>query len=184
MKKVRRFLWRLIYDDCSYLLLNHFINHIPFWTIRKLLYIVAGMKIGIGSRIMMGCIVIRPSRIKIGKNNVINQNVLLDGRSDLIIGNNNSISMFSKIYTGTHLSFSDTFEYYGNKTIIHDNCWIGTNSVIMPGSELADFSILSVNSVYKGKSNPKDILMGVPAKCIRSRDIGKKYDLNFKAWFL
>ena len=132
----------------------------------------------------MGAILMKPSGISIGENTIINQYVLLDGRSGLTIGNNNSISMFAKIYTGTHKSYSDNFEYYGKCTKICDNCWIGTSSIIMPGSELKDFTILSVNSLYKGISSEKDILVGNPANAIRKRDINNKYKIEYKAWFV
>ena len=82
--------------------LNHIVAHIPIWTIRRIMYVLAGMKIGKNSRILMGCVIFAPWKIIIGENSYVNEQVILDGRGGLIIGNNVSISMRSQIITGTH----------------------------------------------------------------------------------
>ena len=102
-----------IHNDVEYIFLNYFVAYIPLWTVRRFLYKIFGMKIGKKSRIAMRAVVFKPRGIEIGERNVINEFVLLDGRSGLKIGNDNSISMFAKIYTGTHNSHSDSFEYRG-----------------------------------------------------------------------
>ena len=40
--------------DCKYVFLNGFVNKIPIWNIRVTLYKMMGMKIGKGSRILIG----------------------------------------------------------------------------------------------------------------------------------
>lgn len=66
--------------DLKYVFMNSFINRIPFWVIRKWLYILCGMSLGKGCRIAMRTVVIWPKNISIGKNTVINEECLLDGR--------------------------------------------------------------------------------------------------------
>ena len=183
LRRIKGRIWRILYDDIEYIILNHFVNHIPCWSIRKIAYYICGMRIGKGSRISMGAIIIRPSRIQIGENSIINENVLLDGREGLSIGNNNSISMYVKIYTGTHSISSPTFEYKGHPTIIRDNCWLGTSSIIMPGSSLMDFTVIGANSVFHGKTEEKDVMMGIPAKKTFTREINTKYSIKYNSWF-
>lgn len=170
-------------DNLVYIFLNYFVAYIPAWFIRKFFYRLFGMSIGKKSRINQRVIIFNPKTIKIGNGCVINEYALLDGRSGLTIGNGNSISMYAKIYTGTHKSYSNTFEYLGKPTLIKDNCWIGTSAVIMPGSELADFTIISVNSVFKGKSTEKGIYMGIPAVKIKDREITNKYLCYENSWW-
>ena len=136
LNKIRHRCGQILYDDIFYIILNYFVAYIPFWNIRKILYRLFGMEIGKNSRVAMRCIVMGQKGchgICIGENNVINEYVLLDGRSGLLIGNNNSISMFAKIYTGTHKTHSNQFEYIGKRTFIGNNCWIGAAAVILPG---------------------------------------------------
>ena len=169
-----------------YIFTNCFINSIPFWGIRKFFYRLLGMKIGKGSRINMHCIVMSPWKITIGKHTMINDYVLLDGRGILTIGNNTNISMYSVIYTGTHKSYSDSFEYYTKETKIKDCCWIGTRSVIMPGSVISDLVIIGVQSVFKGVAESNGIYVGNPAILVKYRNLNKKYvkDLNHEYWFI
>ena len=42
MKKIKDFIRRLIKDDIAYLVLNHFINNIPFWSVRRMFYKMGG----------------------------------------------------------------------------------------------------------------------------------------------
>ena len=172
-----------IHNDVEYIILNYFVAYIPFWTVRKFLYRIFGMKIGKHSRIAMRVIVFKPKGIEIGERNVINEFALLDGRSGLIIGNDNSISMYAKIYTGTHNSHSDSFEYRGGVTTLCDNCWIGTSAIIMPGSTIKDFVVISANSLFKGVADEKGIYQGVPAAYIRQRGVSAKYQLTYLSFY-
>ena len=85
-----------VLSDLQYILLNKFINQIPCWKLRKILYKRLGLTIGRNVRIGIGTIVINPSGIKIGDRSVINENCLLDGRGGLIIGHDTSISSYTK----------------------------------------------------------------------------------------
>ncbi len=183
LKKIKQRIWQFIFWDVEYIFINYFIEYIPFWTIRKMLLRMLGMRIGKKSRIAMRCIIMSPGKIIIGEGNIINEFVLLDGRGGLTFGNNNSISMYAKIYTGTHKTSSETFEYISFPTEIKDNCWIGTSAVIMPGSILRDFVVVSVNSVLKGETETRGIYMGIPAKKLKERNIKEKYVMDFKSWF-
>lgn len=186
MRKIKEKIGDFIYNDVFYIIINYFIAYIPFWTIRKALYQVFGMKIGNGTRIAMRCVVIGQKGcrgIVIGEDNVINEYCLLDGRSGLEIGNSNSISMYTKIYSGTHRTHSENFEYIGRKTILHNNTWIGTSAIILPGSEINDFSVISANSLFNGTTEEKGIYMGVPAVLVKYRRIECHYRINFHSFF-
>ena len=182
-KKIYSHIWNFIHNDVEYIVLNYFVGYIPLWTVRKFLYRIFGMKIGKKSRIAMRAVVFRPRGIEIGERNVINEFVLLDGRSGLKIGNDNSISMYAKIYSGTHNSNSDTFAYRGDVTTLCDNCWIGTSAIVMPGSTVSDFAIISANSLFKGFAVEKGIYQGVPAAYIRQRGVTVKYQLNYLSFY-
>lgn len=163
--------------DIIYIFLNYVVNYIPCWNIRKLFYILMGLKIGKGSRICMKCIIMSPWNISIGANTMINEYVLLDGRGGLTIGDSCSISMWAILYTASHYSDSNEFQYYSKETKLGNCCWIGTRAVIMPGSVIRDRTIISVNSVFKGISDENAIYVGNPAKHVKVRKINENYDL-------
>lgn len=48
---------KLFAINLIYVFVNYFVNYIPVWTIRKLIYRCLGMKIGTGTRINMGCVI-------------------------------------------------------------------------------------------------------------------------------
>ena len=173
---------KTIIRDLIYIFLNYFVAYIPFWIIRKLFYMFFGMKIGKGSRICMKCVVMSPWKIEIGKDTMINEFVVLDGRGGLQIGSSCSISMGAVIYTASHYVDSAAFEYYSKKTEIKDCCWIGARAIILPDSIINDFSVIAANSLFKGETIRAGIYTGVPAVQTRIRKVTNNYkqkNMNF-----
>lgn len=164
--------------------LNYFVAYIPSWAIRKLFYRAFGMKIGKGSRINQRVYIFCPWRISIGTNTMVNSFAVLDGRGGLDIGNSVSISMRLVIYSASHYSNSDSFEYYARKTIVGNYVWICVNAVVLPGTNISDGTILSANSVLKGNTIVNGIYSGLPAVLIRNRELSDGYELNCKYYFL
>lgn len=163
--------------------LNYFVNKIPFWCIRKLLYKIFGLRIGKDSRIGLGTFIISPKHIIIGNNTIINEKCYLDGRGGLLIGNNCSISMYAKLITGTHNHNSLHFEYITQQIEIFDNVWIGTDAVILNGSKLGTGSIIGAGCVFKGVALNKEIYVGNPAKKIKEREIDYIDPIVYKPFF-
>lgn len=60
-------------------------------------------------------------------------------------------------------------------TLIGNDVWIGTRSIIMSGVTIGDGSIIGAGSVVTKDIEPFSIVAGVPAKVIRSRELS---DLN------
>ncbi|MFC4210396.1 DapH/DapD/GlmU-related protein [Pedobacter lithocola] len=52
---------------------------------------------------------------------------------------------------------------------IEDDCWIGTNSVILSGVTVGKGSIIAAGSVVTKSVEPYSIMGGVPAKLIKKR---------------
>jgi acetyltransferase-like isoleucine patch superfamily enzyme len=58
---------------------------------------------------------------------------------------------------------------YGNRfgrILIHDECFIGLNSILMPGVEIGPYSIVGVGSLVNKDVPPHMVYAGVPAKPI------------------
>ena len=177
-------LLKTIIYDALYIVINYIISYIPFWTIRKLLYRILGLKIGKGSRINMKCLLFEPWNISIGSGTIINEYSLLDGRGGLVIGNNCSISMYSIIYTASHRTDSNSFDYYEQKTIIRDGVWIGARATVLPGAVLNNCCVIGANSVVpKGEYEEKGIFTGIPAIKIKDRHVTQIDKLYHNVFF-
>lgn len=50
--------------------------------------------------------------------------------------------------------------------VVHDNVWIGTGALVMPGTEIGEGSIVSAQSVVSGVIHPYTVVAGNPARRI------------------
>lgn len=165
------------------LLLNNVVSHIPIWNFRKFFYLMAGMKIGKGSRILMGAKIQGPNGISIGDHTYINSCCHLDGRGGLSIGNNVNISNYSIIISASHDMKSSSFAYRTGEVYISDYCWIGTHAIILDRSTLEEGVVLGAGSVLKGSTEKMSVYSGVPAKFVKERNLSGYYDISWKPWF-
>ncbi|WP_048048255.1 acyltransferase [Methanosarcina mazei] len=102
------------------------------------------------------------SFIEIGENVLIGRNVF--------IGDN--IHNYERIYQPIikqQLSM-------GGKTIIEDDCWIGTGSCVLKDVVIGKHSIVGANSVVTKDIPPYSVSVGIPAKVV------KKYDFEKERW--
>lgn len=165
-------------------LLDCIIGHIPCWSLRKLCYKLAGIKIGKGSRILMGAKIQGPRGIRIGSHTYINYGCHLDGRGGVTIGNNVNVSNYSVIISASHDMKSDKFAYREGSVEIQDYCWLGTRAIVLDKSVLSEGCVLSAGSVFKGVSKHNGVYVGVPAKYVKDRELQGKYDVDWRPFFI
>lgn len=180
---IEKIAWNRVISDFQYIILNKFVNQIPCWQLRKVIYKKMGMTIGAGARIGIGTVVLNPIGIKIGDRSVVNENCMLDGRGELIIGHDSSISAYTKILTASHKSEGQNFDYYSQKTRIRNYVWTGTAAIILDGSDVKDYTVIGAGAVLKGKTEERDIMIGNPAKCIKKRELAQGYQIKYKPYF-
>lgn len=147
-KRCKKMDWAFFKKDLQYIFWNQIVSSIPSWTIRNFFYKCSGMKIGPKARIGINTVIISPKGITIGCRSVINDHCVLDGSGGITIKNDVSISAFTKIYSCTHKTDSDFFEYITNPIIIKNNVWIAANAMILDGSILNEFSVIGANSCF------------------------------------
>ncbi|MFC0187176.1 acyltransferase [Fictibacillus aquaticus] len=89
-----------------------------------------------------------------------------DGK--IFIGKNVHIAPNCGIITTNHKNDNPDLHEPGKDIIIGDNCWIGMNSVILPGVKLGNNTIVGAGSVVT-KSFPDGyvVIGGTPAKKIK-----------------
>lgn len=181
MKKIN---FREIGYGLKFYCMNYIVPYIPFWCIRKSLYRLAGMKIG-KAHILMHVHTDGWKSITIEDGVCINEFCHIDGRGGLTIKKNASLSVYTKIVSGTHDSSSPTFAYSSKPVLIENNVWTGAGSIILPGTILRSRAILAAGSVAIGKEYLSNtIYSGVPAIAVRERNLTEDYDLtNWQPWF-
>jgi putative colanic acid biosynthesis acetyltransferase WcaF len=110
-----------------------------------------------------------PWKVKIGDHSWIGDEVNLYSLGEIEIGENVVISQRSYICTGTHDPHSLTFDIYGHKITIEDQCWIATDVFVGPGITIGRGTLIGArSSVYK-KLPAGKICMGNPAQIIKDR---------------
>lgn len=88
--------------------------------------------------------------------------------ADIVIGKGTYIARNVGIITNNH-DFNDlTKRAVGKDVIIGERCWIGMNSVILPGTILGEHTIVGAGSVVTKSFLEGDLIIaGNPAKVIR-----------------
>ena len=126
-----------------------------------------------------------PNLIDVGDNFILGNSSLITANSSygIFVGNNVSIARNVLIHSANH-SFdeinipimqqkiiSPKLEY-NNKfysVIIKDNVWIGSQSVLLPGTVIESGCVISSGSIVSGNFPENSLIMGNPARVIKSR---------------
>ena len=107
--------------------------------------------------------------VTMGDNCWIGPFTILDGGGGLNIGNMVTIAAGAMIYTHDTLKFTlsnGKMPYEYNEVIIGDNCFIGSQAIILKGSFIGCHSLVAANSLVNGRVPPYTIVAGSPARRI------------------
>lgn len=183
MKEIFKIFIKFIYYFYCFIL-NNIITFLPIWFVRKIFYLLSGMKIGKNTIINMKQCFLSPQRIHIGNNTHINQSSFFDGRGGIEIGNNVSISYFVRLVTGSHDCQNKYFPVSYERIVIKDNVWIGINSIILPGVTIGEGAVVAAGSVVTKDVSAYTIVAGVPAKHISDRNNQIQYTCSWTVPFV
>lgn len=160
------------------------VGHIPSHHFRRFIYRFWGMEIGKGSTIHMGAIFYNISKIALGKDTIIGENCVLDGRTTLRIGSHVDIASEVMIYNCQHDVHAEDFHAVSAPVTIEDYVFIGPRAIILPGVTLGKGSVVAAGAVVTKDVMPFSIVGGIPAKHIGERKIkDPHYKLGRAAWF-
>lgn len=123
-------------------------------------------------------------KIKIGENSSLQDRCVILG--DVTIGDNCLFSYNVYISSGRHyfdlkpwwlIKDQDKFaaqdktlaSLHSKQVVVEDDCWIGINTVIMPGITIGKGAVIGANSVVTKDVEPYSVIAGSPAKLIKKR---------------
>lgn len=186
MKRVIRRIETILLE-CDNMILRC-VGHIPSHHVRRFFYRIEGMKIGAGSAIHMGSVFYNAGNIIIGKDTIIGENAVLDGRDILKIGNHVDVASEVMIYNSQHNINSENFSKVEEVVLapveIGDYVFIGPRAIILPGVNIGRGAVVGAGAVVTKNVEPFVIVGGVPAKVIGERKLkDPKYKLGRAAWF-
>lgn len=162
---------------------NHIFNKIPLYFVR---YIIAkymyGLKIG-DSTIHIGVRFFSPWNITIGDGSNIQMNCFIDGRGEVVIGDNVDISIGVVIFTEQHDINSSVYATVKKAVYIHNHAVVGSFSLILPGVEIFEGAVVAAGSVVVKNAPEYSLVAGNPAIVKRDRSRQLDYQVKYKRPF-
>lgn len=164
--------------------LLHIIGFFPSHHVRRFFYRLAGMKIGPGSTLHMGTRLYNTKNITIGKDTIIGEGAILDGRAALHIGDHVDFATEVMVYNSQHDIESPTFTAEIAPVVIKDYVFVGPRAIILPGVTIEKGAVVAAGAVVTKDVEPFTVVGGIPAKVIGERKLKElQYRLGRAAWF-
>jgi len=164
--------------------LLHLVGLIPSHHLRRFYYRLVGVTIGKGSSIHMGTRFYDPYNVTIGKDTIVGEDAVLDGRDDLIIGDHVAIATGVMLLNSQHEINDENFAPSTAPVIIEDYVFIGPRVIVQPGVKIGKGAIVAAGAVVVKDVPPAAIVGGVPAKVIGERKLKNlHYKLGRARWF-
>lgn len=151
--------------------------HVPIYPVRKLVFKLAGVKIGKGTTIHMGCKFFDPGGVTIGNDTIIGDRAFLDGRAPLVIGDHVDVASEVMIYNSEHNLDDPNFAAITESVEVGDYVFIGPRAIILPGVKIGKGAVVAAGAVVTSSVSNYKIVGGVPAKVIGERKLKK---LNYR----
>lgn len=159
-------------------------GQIPSHYFRRFVYRLFGMNIGKNSTIHTGAVFYKISNIKIGKDTIIGENAILDGRERITIGDHVDFASEVMIYNSQHDIHSEDFKAISAPVVIGDYVFIGPRVIILPGVKIGKGAVIAAGAVVTADVEDFKIVAGIPAKEIGERkNKDPHYKLGRAAWF-
>lgn len=121
--------------------------------LRMMLLRAMGAKLDRTSGIAQGVFIGAPWRLRMGAHAYVNMNSVLDGCSDITLGDGVRVGLGVTILTGTHpiepsVMRRDVFTpIMCRPVVVERGCWIGSNTLLMPGVHIGEGCVVGGGSV-------------------------------------
>ncbi|KRM74780.1 DapH/DapD/GlmU-related protein [Secundilactobacillus collinoides] len=147
-----------------------FNNTMPFTDeANELLTQMLGNRLGAGSRITAPIRLIEPEKITIGKNVLIESNILCMAAGNIVIEDNVEIAADVRLISNNH-DFHHRNLLICKQVTLKKNCWIGADASILPGVTLGENAVVGAGAIVTHDVPDNAVVVGNPAKVIKTID--------------
>lgn len=117
--------------------------------------------------------VVKGAKLTIGDDVLINAGVGIAANQEVYIGNHVKIGPRTSIFDSAYhaLEPADEAASLHKKIVIHDNAWIGTGALILPGVTIGRNAVVAAGSTVTRDVPANTVVAGAPAKPIRELSI-------------
>jgi len=136
-----------------------------------------GFAIAPTASIFMCCRFDAKGGLVLGERSVINRGCRVDTRSEVVIGDDVSISEEVHLITNSHRMDSPKFEGYGKSIVINDLVFVGPRAILLPGVKVGKGALVGAGAVVTKCVERFTMVAGVPAVPVRNRDALLEYRL-------
>lgn len=160
----------------------HEVAYIPSHHLRRFIYKALGMQMGKNNVFHYGAEIRNITEIRMGGGNQFGDNVILDGRRGIEIGNNVNVSSNVSIWTLQHDHRDPNFDCRseGGKVVVEDRVWLGCNVIVLPGVIIGEGAVCCAGCVVTKNVDPFSVVAGIPAKKVNERPRNMVYKLTDK----
>lgn len=178
---VRPFARRLALNYRGFVLYVAFlVGRVPWHAFRLFVYRrLLGIKIGRESVMHWRTRFYAPHGVRIGDHSIVGNDVFLDGRFGLTVGDNVNIGGETAIFTAEHDPNDPDFAMVGAPVVIEDYVYVGSRATILPGVRLGNGAVVAAGAVVTRDVPEYTIVGGVPAHEIGERRRDLRYQLGF-----
>ncbi|MES2828411.1 MAG: acyltransferase [Bacteroidota bacterium] len=126
-------------------------------------YVIGCSQISIGERV-----IIRPGCMLHGETSTLNESILIE--DDVMIGSGVHIYVENHRFDDTSIPLIEQGHYPAKKIILKKGCWVGANTIILPGVTIGINSVVGAGSVVTRSIPDFALAVGNPAKVIKLLD--------------
>lgn len=126
--------------------------------------------LGKGTNLPRFLVIHNPENVYIGNDVGIAEFVHIWGTGGVTIHDNVQIAAHTSIVTLTHLVDTDRLyrnTLFSKPVVIHNDVWIGSGAVILPGVSIGKHSVIGAGSVVTKDVPELVVVVGAPARIIR-----------------
>jgi len=153
------------------------LGYVPLHWFRRLVFTLAGVKLGQKSTIHIGCRFYEPKNVLIGEGTIIGDHATLDGRAPITIGNHVDMASEVMIFNSQHDIDSEGFDPIEKPVTIEDYVFVGPRAIILPGVTIGKGAVIAAAAVVTKDVPAMTVVGGVPAREIRKRNVR---ELNYR----
>lgn len=160
------------------------VGNLPSHRIRNFFYRRSGVTLPRSSSIHWRAEFYAPGGIVVGEHCIIGDSCFLDGREGITFADNVNVGSHVSIYTRQHDVDSPDFAEVGAAVRVCRYSWVASHAVILPGVTVGEGAVVAAGAVVTRDVPPYTLVGGNPARVIRARKRGLRYQLGYAKRFV